>query len=514
MEWLRRWTDEKFGKEYSRRQLLKKIPHATAMLLGSTFLSRELFSRYMADAASPKEKEPRKTQEVFQRPAHLETLDVVAENRKPGSERWKITNPAGNRLQGYASAESVVPGESITFYVHSETPFQMEIYRMGWYGGKGGRHMTTLNGFQASPQNLEPDPETYAADWTPTLEFRVPSDWPTGCYLVKLVDQDGREAYIFFVVRQQVPAGDLAVLLSTNTYQAYNNWGGKSLYGYNSTRGVQAHQVSLNRPYRSYYGSGLFFQFEYNLIRWLEMEGYSVTYLTDMDLHHRLLETSYVYALIIAGHSEYWSMDMRKSVEHLTASRMNLAVFSANCAYWQIRLEPDKYGRADRVMVSYKQFAVEKDPLAKIDPLKTTGLFRQAPVNMPEDRMFGIMYSGIPDAPAPLVITRADHWLFEGTGLKNGDRIPGVVGGEVDSYGGQLPGVEVLAASPVMLYGKKKDAHVIWWKKPTGGKVFAVGTFYWNWFLDPIHHTQQAKENETIRRITSNALLALIDRAL
>jgi hypothetical protein len=508
-DWLRRFTEEKFGKEYTRRELLKKIPHATALLFGSAMLSKELFTRYFVNADPAASVKNFRTPVKPVPPVIRPSVDIAAENRKPGTSRWKITKPAGVRLQGYASSESVVPGEWITFFVHSQKPYRMEFYRMGYYQGLGARHMKTLKGLKAMPQNLKPDPQSYAANWAPSKAFRVPTDWPTGVYLNKLVDEDGYESYIFFVVREAVPTAYFAVLLATNTYQAYNNWGGKSLYTYNSSGGIQSLKVSLNRPHRHYYGAGLFFQFEYNLVRWLEKEGYSLTYVTDMDLHNKVLEKALVRALIIAGHSEYWSMEMRESVENMTASKINLAVFSANCAYWQVRMEPDAEGRSNRVMVSYKQFA-EQDPVRMTDPRRTSGLWREKPVNMPEDRMFGIMYSGIPEAPAPLVVTRADHWLYEGTGLKNGDTIPGVVGGEVDSYRGQLPGVEVVASSPVTLYGKKRYAHVTWWEKPTGGKVFAVGTFYWNWFLDPIHNEHRAKAHPAIQQITRNALRELL----
>jgi hypothetical protein len=217
-----------------------------------------------------------------------------------------------------------------------------------------------------------------------------------------------------------------------------------------------------------------------------------------------------VKALIIAGHSEYWSMEMRQSVEALTASRINLAVFSANCAYWQVRMNPDPKGRADRVMLSYKQFAAQKDPYRTAAPALVTGRWRDEPVNMPEDRMFGSMYIGIPHAPAPLVVSNDKHWIYEGTGLKNGDMIPGVVGGEVDAYLGKLPGVEVLTRSPVNIDGQTKEANVIWYNKPTGGKVFAVGSFFWNRFLDPIHFEKSAHADKAIQTMTKNALRELM----
>ncbi|SEN38558.1 N,N-dimethylformamidase beta subunit family domain-containing protein [Lihuaxuella thermophila] len=491
-----RKIEEKFGKEVTRREFLSKISQVTGLVVGSAILTPEvvkLVEKYLTGTT----------------PSLKSSAIGHAEGQNAGTKLWKITKPGYPHLQGYASELSVEQGAPITFFVHSVRPYRMEIYRMGYYGGLGARLMETVTGLKAMRQNLIPNPETMECSWEPSHVFHIPSHWPSGFYLNKLVDENGKESYIPFIVRETLPTADFAVLCATNTYHAYKNWGGRSLYSYNSKFGQQAMKVSFNRPFRDYYGAGLFFQFEYNLIRWLEKEGYSLTFISDMDLHNGILEKSRIKALLIAGHSEYWSMEMRKSVEKWSASEINLAVFSANVAYWQVRMQPDDAGRPNRLMVSYKQFAREKDPYRLKDKHLVTGRWRDQPVNMPEDQILGIMYSGIPEAPAPLVVSNLGHWLYEGTGLKRGDRIPGVVGGEVDTYRGKLPGVEVIAHSPVMLYGKPNYADVAWYNKPGGGKVFSVGTFYWNWFLDSTHYTNRAKENQAIQQITRNALLEL-----
>jgi hypothetical protein len=160
-------------------------------------------------------------------------------------------------------------------------------------------------------------------------------------------------------------------------------------------------------------------------------------------------------------------------------------------------------------IVSYKAKA-SQDPYQKIEPSKVTTLFRNPPVNRPENELFGIMYRGIPDKTYPMVITNASHWVYQGTGLKNGDKIPGVIGGEIDRYDGEIPGVELLARSPINLYGKNSVADVIWWEKSYGTKAFSVGTFYWNWFLDPYGHTNAASYNQNIETMTQNALNELL----
>jgi hypothetical protein len=502
----RQWLMEKLRKEYTRRGLLWKLPIATGVLVGAVTLPSDLMQKI--------------TRQWMWEEGELAQLDSTSlssfdspirlENLNPGTKEWKIKKLGRLQLQGYASEITVTSGQPITFHVHSRHAYRIQFYRMGYYQGLGGRLMTEVTDFPAKKQSLKADALHQGVDWEPTYTFTIPPHWLSGFYLGKCIDDRGRECYIPFIVRAKKPCADFAVLLATNTYHAYNNWGGKSLYTYNSSGETQTSHVSFNRPFQEFYGAGLFFQFEYNLIRWLEKEGYRITYLSDTDIERGILAESQFKTLIIAGHNEYWSMKMRKDIEEWSASKGNLAVFSANVAYWQVRMQPDEKGRADRVMVSYKEFAYQKDPYRSIDPSQVTTRWRDRPVNLPEDRMLGSMYSGIPQATVPMVVTQPDHWLYEGTGLCKGDKISGVIGGEVDSYGGKIPGVEVIAHSPVTLYGQPGMADVIWYQKPTGGKVFSVGTFYWNWFLDPIHRKNQATENMAIQQITRNALKRLM----
>jgi putative cell wall-binding protein len=419
--------------------------------------------------------------------------------------RWEITKPAGSSLQGYASKTSAFPGETINFYIHSTSPYNIEIFRMGYYGGEGANLVSTLKNLPANKQSFVADPGTMKANWKTTKSIEVNETWKSGVYLAKLSNKDEKASYITFVVKDRQPQADIGVLISTNTYQAYNNWGGKSLYGYNSTNKKEAVNLSFDRPYNNGRGSGEFFAYEYNMIRWMEKKGYKTTYFTDTDVDNGLLSTLNTKMLLIPGHDEYWTKAMRDSIQNETASRMNLAVLNANVAYWQVRLHEN-----DRLMAGYK-YRANEDPYVKSNPLEVTTRFRDAPVNRPEYEVLGLMYQGIPEQKQqPLVISNPSHWIYEGTGLKYGDKIPGVVGGEIDRYDGQMPGVEVLAASPVRLYGENSVAHVIWYNKPAGGKVFAVGTFYWNWFLDSFGHETFAKPNIHIETMTVNAIEKLL----
>lgn len=420
---------------------------------------------------------------------------------------WKIEKPSGPGLQGYASKTSVFPGEKLDLFIHSVEPYKIEIFRMGYYEGAGAKHLSTIEKLPINKQTSISDQETMEANWKATLQIKVDQQWQSGVYLAKLTNISKKSSFIHFVVKDRKPKANIGVLISTNTYQAYNNWGGKSYYGYNSTNKEAAVKLSFNRPYNNGRGSGEFFAYEYNMIRWMEKKGYKLTYFTDTDVDNGILSYLNTDLLLIPGHDEYWTKSMRDSIQEETSQRMNLAVFNANVAYWQVRLN-----KSDRIMTCYKLRAID-DPNRITRPKEVTTTFRSEPVNRPESEVMGIMYQGVPDQKQqPLVISNPKHWIFKGTGLKEGDKISGVVGGEVDRYDGQKKGVEVLAESPVKLYGKDTTAHLVWYNKSDGGKAFATGTFYWSWFLDSFGHESYAEPNKQIEKITENALDRLLEK--
>ncbi|QTC40478.1 cell wall-binding repeat-containing protein [Bacillus sp. V3] len=416
---------------------------------------------------------------------------------------WKITKKT-SAIQGYSDKPSYLPGETVNLYITSEYGYGAEIYRMGYYNGEGAVLKKSFGYMSAFTQsNSKRNPVTLNANWVKNVYFSIPNDWESGMYLIKLVDSRLNASYIPIVVNSKVN-NKIGVVMATNTYQAYNNWGGKSFYGYNSTNKEAAIKLSYHRPYQEGNGAGQFLQYEYNLIRWLEKKGYKLNYYSNVDIAKGALAQHNPKLFIIPGHDEYWTKETRDSIEQLTKNNMNLANFNANVGYWQVRLEDNA-----STIVSYKAKA-SQDPFQKIDASKVTTQFRNSPVNRPENELFGIMYRGIPDKTYPMVVTNASHWLYQGTGLRNGDKIPGVIGGEIDRYDGEIPGVEMIARSPINLYGKNSVADVIWWEKPNGTKSFSVGTFYWNWFLDPYGHTNTASYNQKIEIMTQNALNELL----
>src|SRR6476620_608715 len=177
---------------------------------------------------------------------------IQQENLQPGTTAWELTNPADNRqIEGYASLTSVPVGGDIDLFVNTQdTTYSLTVYRMGWYGGKGGRKVLgpqTLPGVQQVIPAVDPTKELIECNWTNPFHIHVPTSWVSGIYLAKLHgDTSGKESYITFTVRDTRNAA-FVFQQSVTTYQAYNGWLGQSLYTFNTKDSVQVTHVSFNR---------------------------------------------------------------------------------------------------------------------------------------------------------------------------------------------------------------------------------------------------------------------------
>jgi uncharacterized membrane protein YkoI len=497
---------------------------------------------------------------------------VQTENAKPGNSDWILTNPAANReIEGYASLTSVNRGNTISFFISTNGPYTIDIYRLGWYGGAGARKMTDT---VQRTGTIQPTPAPTAdglfeCNWTLSHTLSVPSDWVSGVYVAKLTQSSsGKQSYIIFVVRDDSRASDYLFQSSVTTFQAYNNWpgianGGKSLYEHNSSGG-RATKVSFNRPYAiepgagttahpgpaSGVGAGEFFTvnntpatdiiysaaWECNMVRFLEREGFDVTYSTSIDTHANGQNLLLHKGFISVGHDEYWSLEMRNSVEAARDGGVGLGFFGANIAYWQIRLDPsiNDNSKLYRTIVCYKYVNPDetggpRDPFpitpVPIDPIgvgdapgdpragdaprgnKITVKWRDPLLNRPEDALVGVMTDlslGIP-ADTNIIVADASHWVFSGTGLQNNDALPGLLGYEIDRRFGNAPDDTVtLAHSPT----GPGFSDVTIYTAPSGAIVFATGSPQWNWGLDD-HHAptlRPSRLSAAAQQITRNVL--------
>ena len=340
---------------------------------------------------------------------------VVLENSREGTAGWADSLSGSTTVEGYTSEVSVLPGETVHFHVASERtgPYTVDVYRLGWYGGLGARLVASFGG------TAQPQPRSSAATgagWPVTSELPVPEDWVSGYYLARFHGGGRGVGATIFVVRalSSRPA-PILVEVPVNTWQAYNPWGGKSLYDDNSAGG-RADRVSFERPFAPAYLQPL--EWEMHLLRFLEREGYDVAYQTDVDTHRDPASLLRYRLVIVAGHGEYWSSRMRDAFERARDAGTNIAFFGANVGYWQIR-----YENQERTIVAYKSAA---DP--EHDPTLRTLLFRE--LGRPECQLLGVMFqSGLTSGNAPSLdyVARApadDPW-FAGTGLAPGTAVPG-----------------------------------------------------------------------------------------
>jgi N,N-dimethylformamidase beta subunit-like, C-terminal len=413
---------------------------------------------------------------------------VAEENAKPGTTSWNITGPAeGDAIEGYASTVSAVQGDTVTLHVSTAArTFHVEAYRMGWYGGAGGRLVWTsddIPGTRQAAPTVTPGTNLVEASWQPSVRITVDTEWPPGCYLLKLVaPAEGVQRWVPLTVRDDSSRSAFLMMNAVSEWQAYNEWGGYSLY-FGRGRGGRTYAnrgriVSYDRPYSQTGGAGDFVGLEFPLVQTLERLGYDVSYITSVDLHRHPELVLQHRTLLSPGHDEYWSKPMRDGAEAARDHGVNLAFFGANAAYRQIRFEPSPNG-PDRHEVCYK--AANEDPMRTTNPSLVTVNWRDTPVNRPEAAMIGQQYECNP-VRADTVITDPGAWVFEGTGVTAGQRIVDGVGPEYDRYmaGTAAPGnVQILAHSPVNCHGKASFSDMTYYTAPSGAGVFASGSIWW-----------------------------------
>lgn len=464
------------------------------------------------------------------------TNPIILENQKAGTTDWQLTNPATKQeIEGYASLTSVNRGGKISLFVNTQAPsYTIEIFRMGWYGGLGGRRMTEAiqrSGVKQPPPYEDEDSGLVECNWLDPYVLTIPgnssdaTEWASGFYLAKLTAANtGKQSYIIFVVRDDARPSDFLFQSSVTTYQAYNNWGEKSLYRWNS-QASQAYKVSFNRPYgkspnpAAAYGMGAGefltnFQpykkvssagWEYNMVRWLEREGYDVTYVTNVDTHanRKLLESH--KAFLSVGHDEYWSLKMRENVEAARDKGVSLGFFGANTCYWQIRFDLSPISKAPyRTLVAYKEQSA-RDPYRDY---RNTTLWRASPVNRPEDALVGVMYENTP-VDGDIVLDVAPDWMLTGTSLGKGSVLPGLLGYEVDRMYGNAPKNTIrVAHSPYAYKGRTPYADMTVYTAASGATVFATGSMQWTWALDDYNSPQvrSPRLNLEAQQLTRNVL--------
>jgi hypothetical protein len=440
---------------------------------------------------------------------------VVVENQRPGvgPEQWDLPVPSTPAIEGFATDISYNRGETAAFKIKTGVrSYRIDIYRVGYYGGKGARQVATV--LPAAPPAPQPACTTLPVDcsaWSVSATWRIPSDAVSGIYVAKLVPTDGSAGgagHVVFVVRDDGRRSAVLMQTSDTTWQAYNSWGGPKSSLYNG--GVK---VSYDRPLisRQSEPTNSLFGPELSMVRFLERNGFDVTYASGVDTARRGGELLNHKLFLSVGHDEYWSGDQRANVEAARNAGVHLAFFSGNEVFWKTRWES-----GFRVMVCYKQttYATETDPQG------FTGTWRDARGRtaedpaQPENALTGTLFAVNHTTFDRQILVPEEEGrmrLWRNTPLASQPRCgasllrPRVLGQEWDvdgDNGFRPPGLVRLSGTFAhrvpALYGPGTDApgsffndvsghathHMTLYRHASGALVFGAGTIKWANGLD------------------------------
>ncbi|MFC7381524.1 DUF4082 domain-containing protein [Sphaerisporangium rhizosphaerae] len=476
------------------------------------------------------------------------TSIICIENSLPGSppSEWAIPGAGDSNIQGYATQMSVNVGETALFKIDtSATSYRLDIYRYGYYGGLGARLITTVNPTATLPQTQPAcltDPSVGLVDcgnWAVSASWDVPPTAVSGVYFAKLVRTDGTPgaSHITFVVRDDGRHSELLFKTSDTAWQAYNAYGGNSLY--TGSPAGRAYKVSYNRPFTTACcscclgGNETWFSLaEYPMVRWLEANAYDVSYFSSVDTAARGAELLEHKVFLSVGHDEYWSEDMRTNVENARDSGVNLTFFSGNEVFWKTRWEPSIDGGATpfRTLVCYKETHANQ----KIDPSpQWTGSWRDPrfspPSNggRPENGLTGTLFmvNGVVNDAIVVPADFSSMRIWRNTAVANlqpGQVVTfpaGTLGSEWDvvpDNGFEPPGPvkysRTTIATPnkyLLDFGSNFGAGVathnlLLYKVASGALVFGAGTIQWSWGLDATHSKPGTPTDITMQQATVN----------
>jgi Domain of unknown function (DUF4082)/Bacterial Ig domain len=457
---------------------------------------------------------------------------IEAENCKIGNpaSEWDVSGAGDPSIQGFATNISVNRGQIVSFKVDTTASnFRLDIYRLGFYDGQGARKIATINSTATLPQ-IQPECLRVLAtglvdcgNWSVSATWRVPANVTSGIYIAKVVRPDtGGASHIVFIVRNDRSTSKMLFKTSDTTWQAYNDYGGNSLY-VGSPAG-RAYKVSYNRPFNTrgnQFSRAWLFGAEYPMVRWLEANGYDLSYTSSIDVTRRNpVELKQHRILLSVGHDEYWSAAERNNVESARNAGVNLAFFSGNEIFWKIRWENslDGSNSSYRTLVSYKETAAG----AKIDPKLNiwTGTWRDPRFSppgdggRPENALTGTLFTVNCCQDAVNIIVPERHgklrfWRNTSiAALAPGQvaNLPrGILGYEWDEAldnGFMPPGLIKLSSTTINVgpglylidYGTSFSTlpaiathSLTMYRHPSGALIFGAGTIRWSWALDNHH---------------------------
>ncbi|WP_425266407.1 DUF4082 domain-containing protein, partial [Cryobacterium zongtaii] len=469
---------------------------------------------------------------------------IVCENALPGTAAsvWDISGAGDPSIQGFSTDISTNVGGTVGFKIDTNArAYTIAIYRTGWYQGNGARKIADVTPAAALPQS-QPQCITEAAtefydcgNWALSASWPVPADAVSGVYIALLTRTDtGGQSHITFVVRDQASTSQVLFQTSDPTWQAYNTYGGSDFY--QGADNGRAYKVSYNRPVATrggIDGRDFYFSNEYPAVRFLEKNGYDVSYFSGVDTDRFGASLKNHEVFLSVGHDEYWSGAQRKNVEAARDAGVNLQFLSGNEVYWRTRYEPsaDSSATAYRTLVSYKETWSQR----KIDPsAEWTGTWRDPRFassanggGLPENGLTGTQYqSNYSDLPVTVSAAEGKTRLWRNTGLSslaagtsaalaphtvgyesnedidNGFRPAGLI--RLSTTTGSVP--EYLTDFGNTVRQGSTTHHVTLYKAPSGALVFSAGSVQWTWGLDREHDGPGAPADVRMQQAQVNLL--------
>jgi hypothetical protein len=469
---------------------------------------------------------------------------IVCENSKPGTSPaiWDIDGAGDDSIQGFSTDISVNVGSTIGFKVDTDaSAYTITIFRTGWYQGLGARQIATVTPSARLPQ-IQPQcvsdatTELYdCGNWGLSASWDVPADAVSGVYIALLHRNDRDDSsHITFIVRNQASQSPVLFQTSDPTWQAYNTYGGSDFY--QGAANGRAYKISYNRPVATrgpYLGRDFYFANEYPMVRFLEKNGYDVSYFSGVDTDRFGSTLTNHKVFLSVGHDEYWSTGQRANVEAARNAGVNLQFLSGNEVYWHTRYESSVAGTSTsyRTIVSYKETWNNQ----KIDPSPTwTGTWRDPRfasqangAGIPENALTGTMYqSNFSDLPVKVSATEGKTRLWRNTSLASlpagstASLAPHTIGYEsnedVDN-GFRPAGIIRLSTTTGAVPQYMQDFgntvaegttthHLTLYRAPSGALVFSAGSVQWTWGLDQTHDGDGAAADVRMQQAEVNLL--------
>ncbi len=457
---------------------------------------------------------------------------IVAENRREGTTSWLIKVPEKNcaypdhqfcrrpQIEGYCSKSSYAAGDTLNVFISTDpaSSYTIDLYRMGYYNGKGGRLLKSVGPLEGQPQTVPVAGKNNLVECrrANAYQMTIPEDWISGVYLGKLTAlKDSSQAYIVLIIKDHRSA-DAIFQCSDMTWQAYNRWpywhamydeGQKPWVNTNGAR------ISFDRPYALYVnllpsdfnglsnGSGEFLLWEFPLAYWMEKEGYDVTYISGTDTHADAQGLLRSKAFLSVGHDEYWTPQMFENVKNARDKGGNLLFLCGNSVDGTVYLDPSSDGRPNRITgrLPQREFDNEQDLMGEVS--------------------YGVGYGDV-------VFRNTSHWVYEGTAMPEGDTVKDLLGWEY--HGAPLKKDSSLIVlgtgklQPNKFSGSKSPDHnTILYTSKKGNFVFNAGTCFWSLplssppgFQNPVCNQGDlgkrvidfTKDDPRIQRMTKNLL--------